>query len=155
MIIREAEVRDIPAINSLLFQVNMVHYKGRPDLFKKGGRKFTDNDLQKMITEKTEPIFVCEEDGQVVAHAFCCFQVQQGSNILTDVKSLHINDLCVDERFRGKGIGTAVFQYLKNYAKETGCYNLTLNVWSLNKSAYEFYERQGLVPQKVEMETIL
>ena len=41
------------------------------------------------------------------------------------------------------------------FAKENGCYNVTLNVWSCNESAMKFYEKCGLVPQKVGMEQIL
>ena len=40
-------------------------------------------------------------------------------------------------------------------ARDNGCYNLTLNVWSCNPSAMRFYEAQGLVPQKVCMELVL
>ena len=42
-----------------------------------------------------------------------------------------------------------------DFAKASGCYNVTLNVWSCNESAMKFYEKCGLVPQKVGMEVIL
>ena len=38
---------------------------------------------------------------------------------------------------------------------QRGCYNLTLNVWTLNTGAMRFYEKCGLVPQKIGMESIL
>ena len=65
------------------------------------------------------------------------------------------DDLCVDENMRDKHIGTVIYDYVKKYAKEIGCYNLTLNVWSCNESAQKFYEKQGLKPQKTTMEMIL
>lgn len=42
MLIRRAEERDIPRIHGLLAQVAQVHHTGRPDLFRAGGRKYTD-----------------------------------------------------------------------------------------------------------------
>lgn len=42
MLIRRAEERDIPRIHELLAQVAQVHHTGRPDLFRAGGRKYTD-----------------------------------------------------------------------------------------------------------------
>ncbi len=78
-----------------------------------------------------------------------------GDNILTDVKTLYIDDLCVDARCRGQQIGSMLYLFVLDFAKESGCYNLTLNVWSCNASAIAFYERMGLKPQKVGMETIL
>ena len=76
-------------------------------------------------------------------------------NILTDVKSLYIDDLCVDEEKRGLHIGKELYEYVLLYAREQRCYNVTLNVWSCNVSAMKFYEKCGLVPQKVHMEKIL
>ena len=85
----------------------------------------------------------------------CVITDRKDDNVLTDMKNLYIDDLCVDENMRDKHIGTVIYYYVKKYAKEIGCYNLTLNVWSCNESAQKFYERQGLKPQKTTMETIL
>ena len=76
-------------------------------------------------------------------------------NVLTDIKTLYIDDLCVDEGLRGRHVGKSLYEAATQLAKELGCYNLTLNVWSCNPSAMRFYEAQGLVPQKVTMEVIL
>ena len=46
MKVRMAEERDIPRIHDLLSQVALVHHKGRPDLFKYGQRKYTDDQLK-------------------------------------------------------------------------------------------------------------
>jgi ribosomal protein S18 acetylase RimI-like enzyme len=40
-------------------------------------------------------------------------------------------------------------------AKSNGCYDITLNVWNLNPTAFKFYEKLGMVPRKVMMEEIL
>ena len=44
MIIRFAEEKDIEQINKLLVQVNSIHHRGRPDLFKSGKKKYTDEE---------------------------------------------------------------------------------------------------------------
>ena len=61
----------------------------------------------------------------------------------------------MDENARGKHIGQELYRYVLSFAKEKGCYNVTLNVWSLNENAMKFYEKCGLVPQKIGMEKIL
>lgn len=143
-------------INDLLCQVLMVHHKGRPDLFKGDTKKYTDEELRKLIHDDTRPIFVgVDEDEKVMGYAFCVFQQHISSNILTDIKTLYIDDLCVDEAIRGQHIGKSLYEYVKAFAKEQGCYNVTLNVWACNESARRFYESCGLVPQKFGMETIL
>lgn len=143
-------------INKLLNQVLMVHHNGRPDLFKAHVKKYTDEELAVLIEDDSRPIFVAvDEAEEVLGYAFCVFQQHINNNILTDVKTLYIDDLCVDEEKRGMHIGRTLYDYVIDYAKAEGCYNLTLNVWSCNESAMRFYEKCGLVPQKVGMEKLL
>lgn len=157
MNIRRAQEKDISGINELLIQVCMVHHIGRPDLFKgECNKKYTDEELKGIIVDDNRPIFVAtDEKDEVIGYAFCIFQQHINNNILTDVKTLYIDDLCVDEKIRGKHIGQALYRKVLELAKENGCYNVTLNVWSCNEAAMRFYEKCGLKPQKIGMETIL
>lgn len=156
MIIRKARKEDIPRINELLYQVCLVHHKGRPDLFRFGGRKYTDGQLCDIIDDSSRPILVAADENDCVqGYAFCIFQQHEKDNILTDIKTLYIDDLCVDEKLRGKHIGTQLYESVLDFARESGCYNVTLNVWSCNEDAMRFYKSRGLLPQKIGMEKIL
>ena len=156
MEIRRAMEKDMDGINNLLQQVCLVHHKGRPDLFKYGAKKYTDDQLKAIIHDDNRPIFTAtDEDGKVLGYAFCIFQQHINDNILTDIKTLYIDDLCVDENIRGRHIGKQLYEAVLAFAREQGCYNVTLTVWSLNEPARKFYESCGLKPQKVGMETIL
>ena len=154
--VRMAKETDIPRIHELLSQVALVHYKGRPDLFKYGQRKYTDEQLTTILKDKQRPIFAAvDENDCLVGYAFCIFQQHVNDNILTDIRTLYIDDLCVDEEKRGMHIGKTLYQAVLDFARKEGCYNVTLNVWSCNESAMRFYEKCGLKPQKVGMEVIL
>ena len=156
MQIRRAEEKDMSDILKLLEQVLTVHHKGRPDLFKGGVKKYTEEELAVMLVDDTRPIFVgVNEEGRVLGYAFCVFIQHLNDNILTDIKTLYIDDLCVDEEIRGQHVGKQLYEYVLAFAKEQGCYNVTLNVWELNPGAKKFYEACGLVPQKIGMEKIL
>lgn len=156
MVIRTAKERDIAGINHLLRQVLMVHHKGRPDLFKANAKKYTDEELIELIKEDTTPIFVAvDEEDRVLGYVFCIMQQYQNHEIMTDIRTLYIDDLCVDEQLRGQHIGKCLYEYVVNFAKEQKFYNVTLNVWCLNESAMKFYEACGLTPQKIGMEKIL
>lgn len=156
MKIRRACEIDMNGLNRLLCQVLAVHHNGRPDLFKGNVKKYTDDQLKAILADDSKPIFVAVDDTEyVLGYAFCVFQQHIGDNILTDVKTLYIDDLCVDENIRGQHIGSALYEHVLNFAKAQHCYNVTLNVWSLNEGAIKFYERCGMKPQKIGMETIL
>jgi len=153
--IRYAKEKDIPKIGELLSQVCLVHYDGRPDIFKVG-RKYSEEELKELLKDSQRPILVCtDENDAVEGYCFCIYQQHVNNSVLTDIKTLYIDDLCVDEKLRGKHIGKELYEAAVKLAKESGCYNLTLNVWSCNQSAIRFYESQGLVAQKIGMELIL
>ena len=153
--IRFAADKDIPKMMDLLSQVCLVHHNGRPDIFNIG-TKYSAEQLTELLRDKNRPILVSvDEEDNVMGYCFCIFQQHVGDNILTDIKTLYIDDLCVDENLRGKHIGRELYEAAVKFAKESGCYNLTLNVWSCNQAALKFYEKQGLVPQKIAMEKIL
>lgn len=153
--IRLAVEKDIPKIEDLLFQVDRVHHNGRPDIFKIG-TKYSAEELKQLLKDELRPILVSvDEFDYVQGYCFCVFQQRLNNSVMTDIKTLYIDDLCVDENQRGKHIGKELYEAAVNLAKNSGCYNLTLNVWSCNPSAIKFYESQGLVPQKIGMEFIL
>ncbi|MDY2846831.1 MAG: GNAT family N-acetyltransferase [Oscillospiraceae bacterium] len=156
MIIRRAAEKDIDGINRLLRQVLEIHHEGRPDLFKTGAKKYNDDELARILDDDGTPVFVAaDEDGNVLGYAFCVFIQHSDDNILSEIKTLYIDDLCVDENIRGQHIGKSLYEYVLDFAKKSGCYNVTLNVWYCNENARKFYEKCGLVPQKIGMEKIL
>ena len=154
MTIRRAKEADIPKLIDLLEQVLLVHHKVRPDLFQEKGVKYTESELAELIADANRPIFVYkDESGTVLGHMFTVIEESHAPKV--SHKTLFIDDLCVDEAARGQKIGEQLYRFALQYAKEIGCYNLTLNVWSANKSAVRFYERQGLTPQETRMEQII
>ena len=155
--IRRAETRDIPELHRLLRQVADVHHQGRPDLFRADATKYTDDELAGILADETRPVFgmFAADDTTLLGYAFCVFQRNDGSHVLTDITTLYVDDICVDETLRGGGVGSALYRHVLAFARESGCHNLTLNVWSCNPGAQAFYERMGLTPYKVGMEQVL
>ena len=149
--IRQASVADIPRIIDLLHQVDMVHHRLRPDIFKPDTTKYDEQELAVLLEDKTKPIFVYD-DGEVLGYTFCQITEVKEDRLLQDRKTLYIDDLCVDEAARGKHIGSALFEFVRDYAKSIGCHAITLNVWEGNGSAIRFYQNMGMHPQKVGME---
>lgn len=143
-------------MHNLLSQVLAVHAEGRPDLFRAGTRKYTDEELLGIFADDARPVFVAvDEDGRVLGHAFCEVQVFRGSNNMQPYVSIYIDDICVDETCRGKHVGKALYQHVIEFARELGCYNVTLNVWECNPGARAFYDAMGMTPLKTCLEQVL
>ncbi len=154
--IRRAKATDLNRVNDLLHQVLEVHANGRPDIFIHGTKKYTDVELLDIFGDEKTPVFVYTDlAGEVQGYAFCIFEETKGVVNMHDMLTLYIDDICVDEKCRGQHIATQLYEHVVNFAKERGCYRITLNVWDINPGAQKFYEAMGMKPLKTTMETIL
>jgi ribosomal protein S18 acetylase RimI-like enzyme len=151
--IRKAKKEDIKRIIELLHQVDMVHHVLRPDLFKPNTTKYNEQELKTMLSDDSKPIFVFD-DGMVLGYAFCQISEVRNDQLLEDIKTLYIDDICVDEKARGKHVGKALYEYVRDYAKSIDCNHITLNVWEGNEPALHFYRSMGMQVQKTTMEII-
>ena len=156
MKIRKAEEKDIPRLLALLGQVLQIHAEIRPDIFISGTTKYTVGQLAELLKQEDKPIYVAvDEDDVCRGYAFCQLKEQPFSTNMVPFKSLFIDDLCVDRQARGQHIGESLFEYVKQQAKELGCYEVTLNVWAGNTPAEHFYEKMGMKTKELPMEYIL
>ncbi len=150
--IRRAEKNDMKGILSLLSQVLELHAKIRPDLFIPGTTKYTEDELLGIISSDETPVFVADDEGCVAGYAFCVIKQPPFTTTMKPVKTLYIDDLCVDENIRGKHVGTLLFDHVRESAKELGCQYVTLNVWEGNDSARRFYDKMGMSVRETMME---
>ena len=154
LMVRRANKNDISRIILLLHQVDMVHHEIRPDLFKPNTTKYDEQQLEALLDDDSKPIFVFDR-GEVLGHAFCLITEVRNDKLLEDIKTLYIDDICVDEKARGKHVGKALYEFVLDYARSIGCQNITLNVWEGNDPALCFYRNMGMGVQKTTMECLL
>lgn len=151
MRIRLAEEKDIPRMGDLLGQVCGVHAALRPDLFAAGGRKYTDEQLAQILRDPDRPVLAAaDERDRMIGYAFCEIEEQGGA--MRPGKALYLDDLCVDETCRGRGVGAALYEAVVALARERGCRRITLNVWAGNVSAEAFYRSRGMRVMKTALE---
>ena len=154
MNIRFAEAKDIPAMIDLLRQVGQVHHNIRPDIFRSGAQKYDEAALAELLRDPQRPIFIAEEE-KVLGYCFCILEETADHPVLENERTLYIDDLCVDENCRGKHVGQHLYNHACRFARAQGCQTVTLNVWCGNDSAMAFYDKMGLKPRKIYMETSL
>lgn len=157
MRIRRAMAGDLTGVNKLLFEVEDIHRQGRPDLFRPGAKKYSDAELLVLFKDDSAPVFVAvdEESGAVLGYAFCKMEVHENEQAMQDRRTLYLDDLCVDERERGKHVGRSLYQHVLEYARSRGCYNITLHAWECNPKALAFYRHLGMKPLYTALEAIL
>ena len=152
--IRLATTNDIPRLLELLHLVNMVHYERRPDIFKPHTTKYNAEQLQDLLMQPDKAIFVYEDEG-VQGYAFVQMEDVHDDILLQDMRTLYIDDICVDEQARGKHVGKQLFDHVRTYAEKLGCGAITLNVWEGNNAAMAFYRKLGMSVRKTCMEMMI
>ena len=156
MQIRYAEERDTDDILRLLVQVNMVHHTIRPDLFKGPATKYSREELLAKLHLEDDPIFVCVDDeDRLLGYIFCMTETVEESPLRTGIRTLYIDDLCVDETSRGQHVGQMLYRHVLDYARSKDYYNVTLHVWGGNDGALRFYRAMGMQDQFTCLEQIL
>ena len=66
MQIRMAQKGDIEGISNLLLQICNVHHEGRPDLFRKDGKKYSLEQLEEIINDENRPVLVAVDENNNV-----------------------------------------------------------------------------------------
>ena len=94
---------------------------------------------QSFIDEMTKNVcaryMVAEEDGHVIAFAGAWMILDEG----------HITNIAVSAPHRGKGVGKAVTDALKQYAANLGVQYMTLEVRRSNLVAQNMYKKLGFI----------
>ena len=154
--IRRAVEKDAARVLELLSQVLEIHAAIRPDIFISGTTKYTAEDLASMFSDEKKPVYVAvDASDRVLGYAFCQIRETLPGGNQVPMRSVFIDDLCVDAACRSQGVGKALFQFVADRARELGCYEVTLNVWEGNDAARRFYDARGMKPKETMLELIL
>lgn len=145
LIIRDIKISDYNEIDKLMQQVHNLHVKNRPDLYIDMEHPYSISELENLV-ENDDIIEVLAEQGNNIL-GLCIVAIRNKSGMV-DKKIAYMDDLCVDENVRGKGIGKKLFDYVSKKANEKGAKRLDLMVWEFNQNAIKFYEELGMKPQR-------
>lgn len=140
-IIQIPKIEDFEAVNRLAKQVHELHVKWRPDLFFSVEEVIMKSEFEEMIQNAT--IMVAKWQNEIVG--YLTFSIQEKNHHgMRFRKQLTIDAICVVEKYRGKGIGSALLKDIRKVAKENGCTDLYLTVNEENENAIKMYEKFGM-----------
>lgn len=144
MTIRNVELDDRDAINSLSYQINQDHYENMPGDFRKpdGAGGGWEHWLAFNYDEKG--IFLVADDGKSVIGFIAGRVIDSGNtSYLIKKKKLQISTIVVDKQSRGKGIGRDLVESALCAGRKLGATEVFLEVMAYNKKAQKFYEILG------------
>lgn len=149
--IRKAEEKDYEAVLIIMNQVQTLHVEMRPDVYKPNDTTITKEEFVSEL--EAGLFFVAESDNKIVGTlGLSKRHVERPTHVTKDI--LFIDAMAVDEAYRGKGIGHAFFEYLKQYKDKLSCDTIELQVNARNKAAYDMYVKYGFREKSINMELV-
>lgn len=149
--IRNAKPEEYGAVEAIMKQVQQMHIDWRPDIY-----RYSDTVLPADVFEqavKDETFFVAEYEGIVAGILFIMYRHIEGPNQVAR-SVIFIDSMAVDENYRGKGIGHAFFEFLKELKKQKEYDGIELRVNGKNKAAFHMYENCGFTVKSINMELL-
>ena len=143
MNVRFAREEELDRVNELRKQVNDLHVEGKSEVFKPGFGEELRNFVNVIFNDPEQKIVVAEEDGVICGFAIIHHIYKGESPFMYERDFLDIDEFCVDEAFRRKGVATELVSFIKDFAKENRFHRIELNMWEFNQGALAFYEEAG------------
>lgn len=134
------KIDDFKRVNELAKQVHELHVNWNPDLFLSVDEVLQKDYFEELIQNKK--ILIAKLDNKIIGYAV--FSIKEKENpSMRYRKQLNIEAICIDENYRGNGVGTLLLEYIKHKAKEQRCTDMYLTVNQENKNAIKVYEKFG------------
>ena len=131
--IRSAQKEDMPSVLALINELAV--FEKEPDAVKITVETLCEFGLGE------NPLFKClvaEYDAKIVGMALFYYRFSTWKG-----KSLHLEDLIVSQKYRGKGLGKALYDQVLRFAQENDVKRVEWEVLDWNRGAIDFYEKSG------------
>lgn len=147
--IRNSRLDEYKDIESIMKQVQQMHIDWRPDIYKYSGMVLPLEVYEQAV--EAGIFFVAEYEGHVAGILFIAYHhIENPNQVTRDI--IYVDSMAVDEKYRGKGIGHAFFDFLKDLRSRKGYDGIELQVNAKNEAAYQFYSDYGFTNKSVTME---
>lgn len=149
--IRKAQMEDYEQIEKIMLQVHRMHVTWRPDVYCDTEAVFSKSYFEELLNN--DEILLYEEQNKVVGIAFYKDRIIHKDGVQVAKKTLFVDVIAVLEGYRGKGIGHALFDALKDIAKSKNFEGIELQVNAKNENAIKMYKGYGFTAKSINMET--
>ncbi len=142
-VIRNATQEDLTYMHDALFRLNELHHQEEPDYFKPAAEISDHKNLAAYIDKNDAFAFIAEQDSTPIG--FAVGEIRElSSPISKTIKMGSIEEIYVEERLRGTGVGKTLYAVIEEHCRNRGATDLLTEVWGFNESALAFYATCGL-----------
>ena len=148
---RPATTDDLDILAELCADVQAIHAKAYPDLFKPASPSQLRPYMEWVFARDNAYIFIVEEDNVALGYVYAQYLDLVESPFKYAEKRVHIDQISVKPSYQGRGIGDLLMQAVVDLAKEKGARRVTLDSWDFNVKAHGFFKKHGFEFQRFHM----
>jgi GNAT superfamily N-acetyltransferase len=134
MIVRKGKKQDIPQVLDLIKE--LAEYEKALDQVSNTVERLENDGFG---DSPVYNLFVAESNNKIIGIAITFFRYSTWKG-----KNLYIEDLVVSENFRRRGIGLKIFEKVKEFAEDSSCVGISLQVLDWNKTGINFYKKLNM-----------
>lgn len=138
-------------MNRIVRQVHNLHVENRSDVYRDTD-PFSKAEFDRLLEGENVFALVAEDAGQLVGFCAMAIKAPPDNPLLQPRIVALIEDICVDEAYRKKGVGRLLFDAASQAARQRGAVSLELSAWAFNETARRFYEDMGMTERSRVME---
>jgi len=140
---------DRTAINELAQQVHNMHVHWRPDIYEPSEELWSQQRFHDAVAQRL--LFSAKIDDLIVGYVLLNVRnYDMTGHVKRNV--LIVDEICVDEKLRNRGIGTEMMMEIRAIARAFGCTDLQLGVYPQNNGALAFYQKCGFRIRSIDMQ---
>ncbi len=147
--LQSAVETDREAVNAMALQVHAMHVAWRPDIYAMVEELYPRERFWEAIQERQ--LYVAKLGGLTVGYVLLKIRHYDWPGMVRR-KVMLVDEICVEEAYRGQGIGKAMMADVHALAKAFGCSDLQLGVYPQNDEAVAFYQKCGFAIRSIEMQ---
>lgn len=149
IIYRDATKEDIIAINNLFIElvktVNKRMEKENIEPYKKLENGLNNNAWNEFFKNDDKKIIVAEDNNKVIGFL----------SVINHKDYVYLDDYCVNNDYRGKGIGSKLMSMADEYARKKNINKINTHVESANHESIDFYMNKGFKIQEKQGHRLL
>ena len=147
IVVRRAVTDDAALISSLNADVQAIHAAALPERFKgPGAETFPPSAAAGLLANPKNLVFVAEIDSEPAGYAYAEVIRRAESSFHHAYDSVYLHHISVRSAHRRCGVGKHLIEAVRAAGNELGISLMTLDVWSFNDDAREFFRRHGFTP---------
>ena len=135
--------KDASLLARLNHDVQEIHHDIEPSIFKPFDQENVEAFFQKILVNSSVEAYIAMVDEIPAGYMLLVENTTTENPFKYSSTILHIDQICVESEFKGKGVGKALVDHAKQYAIEKQIKRIEMNYWTQNHNSGEFFRSQG------------